>query len=223
MLRALEKRTCRSPTLENIDHQTAPSFQVFINFCGCHHFETDDIPLQSVLTQSSISSYGEPSHHIILITLKYLFSKEKISADDIQSLIYNKFIEEVLAPEAAVGLIMEDLRADYSKTVEILHASFTFSNNMHNPDDSENAQHIKTATERDHWATIYNALVYQQWIASGSTLPINVWHRVEKQADRTETDNEPQIKEEQKDISNLLTIAGGRGDPIDLTLSDNEI
>jgi hypothetical protein len=63
---------------------------------------------------------------IISIVLRKLYPQDKINMDALKPLSWSTFIEEVLLPEAAVHLIMEDLGNMYEDAVAVLQESRSF-------------------------------------------------------------------------------------------------
>ena len=184
-----------------------------------------------ILISNPLSSYGEPGYHIILITLKHLFPESSIETINIYPLTYNVLVEEVLAPEAAVCLIVEDLKTTRSKAIDILHESYTFGNNLHDPDSPENAAHLKSTAKKGRKPP-YGVSVYREWIVSGTALPVNEWFRAEKRRmtvpSPSLSDEELRIKQEEMDLDPLADVpgvlscrAGNRDDPINLTFDDD--
>jgi hypothetical protein len=63
---------------------------------------------------------------IISIVLCKLYPQDKINMDALKPLSWSTFIEEVLLPEAAIHLIMEDLGNTYEDAVAVLQESRSF-------------------------------------------------------------------------------------------------
>ena len=146
---------------------------------------------------------------------------------NIYPLTYNVLVEEVLTPEAAICLIVEDLKTTHSKAIDILHKSYTSSNNLHNPDSSENAAHFKSTAKKGRKRP-YRVSVYREWIVSGTALPVNEWFRAEKQhmtvLSPSLSNEELRIKQEEMDLNPLANVSCGasnRDDSINLIFDDD--
>ncbi|KAF9522000.1 hypothetical protein CPB83DRAFT_734389, partial [Crepidotus variabilis] len=103
-------------------------------------YKGDSLRMQGVSAQYShfdrigAGYYGGPGNHIILTTLRHLFPKSSIPANDIHPLSYSIYLEEVLALEAAVLLIQDDLKLSYSDAVSVLRESRQFGYNRYDID-----------------------------------------------------------------------------------------
>lgn len=74
--------------------------------------------------------------------LRHLFPPDSINLTTIFPVRYEPFLQEVLAHEAAVGLIQNDLGITREAAIVVFRKSCVFGNNMHGSEDGDTEMHI---------------------------------------------------------------------------------
>lgn len=133
-----------------------------------------------------------------MTALHHLFPRHVINLVPIHPLMYEIYLEEVLAPEAAIHLIEVDLGVSHETAITVFKESRRFGINMHNPNDPDTEQYIISASQRAAKTIQHDASIYRSWIASGSALPIDQWLSVQK-----ELENDLRVKQEELELDPL--------------------